>query len=212
MQRLLEAFDDLWDSFVDPADALFDDDGTRWSRLGGGGSAGGRRRACPSPTSSNWPRSAPSAARWPSPTSSPSTATRTASATSSAAGTPIGPSPRRGRRGRRAARRPRCRRCSTSSSASTTGTSGSRRSSAARDRDGEVLSAALPGRRRHRPRAVRRAGAGRHAAGPRRRPGRQLRHPDRSATTSKPCWATTSTAGWSTPPRSSTARRTSTPT
>ena len=35
-RRLLEAFDDLWDHFVDPADALFDDDGSRWAELGGG--------------------------------------------------------------------------------------------------------------------------------------------------------------------------------
>jgi capsid protein len=35
-RRLLEAFDGLWDDFVDPGDALVDDDGTRWSLLGGG--------------------------------------------------------------------------------------------------------------------------------------------------------------------------------
>ncbi len=34
-RRLLEAFDELWDSFVDPADALYDVDGTRWNALGG---------------------------------------------------------------------------------------------------------------------------------------------------------------------------------
>jgi capsid protein len=39
-QRLLEVFDDLWDSFVDPADALLDDDG-RWTLLGGRGSGPG---------------------------------------------------------------------------------------------------------------------------------------------------------------------------
>ncbi|MGQ9576478.1 MAG: phage portal protein [Thermoguttaceae bacterium] len=42
-RQLLEAFDQLWDHFVDPADALYDADGTRWSELGGGlasGSAG----------------------------------------------------------------------------------------------------------------------------------------------------------------------------
>ncbi len=43
-RRLLEAFDQLWDSFVDPADAVDDADGTAWNRLGGGllsGSASG---------------------------------------------------------------------------------------------------------------------------------------------------------------------------
>jgi capsid protein len=39
-RRLLEAFDELWDSFVDPADALYDVDGARWSTLGGGLSPG----------------------------------------------------------------------------------------------------------------------------------------------------------------------------
>ena len=34
-KRLLEAFDDLWDNFVDPADAFYDVDGTRWSPLDG---------------------------------------------------------------------------------------------------------------------------------------------------------------------------------
>ena len=43
MQRLLEAFDDLWDSFVDPAEALLDGDDTRWSLLGGRGSGRGPR-------------------------------------------------------------------------------------------------------------------------------------------------------------------------
>lgn len=33
--RLLEAFDELWDSFVDPSDAVYDVDGLPWSRLGG---------------------------------------------------------------------------------------------------------------------------------------------------------------------------------
>jgi len=39
-RRLLEAFDELWDSFVDPSDALYDADGTRFSLLGGEGLAG----------------------------------------------------------------------------------------------------------------------------------------------------------------------------
>jgi capsid protein len=34
-KRLLEAFDDLWDSFVDPSEAYDDVDGTRWSQLAG---------------------------------------------------------------------------------------------------------------------------------------------------------------------------------
>ncbi|HUT11865.1 MAG TPA: phage portal protein [Thermoguttaceae bacterium] len=39
-RRLFESFDELWDDFVDPADALYDLDGTRWSRLGGEGVRG----------------------------------------------------------------------------------------------------------------------------------------------------------------------------
>ena len=33
--RLVEAFDDLWDNFVDPAEAYYDADGSRWSQIGG---------------------------------------------------------------------------------------------------------------------------------------------------------------------------------
>ena len=40
-RRLTEAFDELWDNFVDPADAMYDLDGTRWTRLGGDGSTAG---------------------------------------------------------------------------------------------------------------------------------------------------------------------------
>ncbi len=32
--RLLEAFDELWDDFVDPAEAYYDADGSRWSQIG----------------------------------------------------------------------------------------------------------------------------------------------------------------------------------
>jgi capsid protein len=39
-RRLLEAFDEMWDSFVDPTDALYDVDGTRWNTLGGTTSQG----------------------------------------------------------------------------------------------------------------------------------------------------------------------------
>ena len=39
-RRLLEAFDEMWDSFVDPADALYDTDGTRWNTLGGAAKQG----------------------------------------------------------------------------------------------------------------------------------------------------------------------------
>jgi len=35
-RQLLETLDDVWDHFVDPADALYDADGTRWAELGGG--------------------------------------------------------------------------------------------------------------------------------------------------------------------------------
>jgi len=42
---LAEAFDDLWNSLVDPAEALADDDGTPWRRLGGGAAGGGAAEA-----------------------------------------------------------------------------------------------------------------------------------------------------------------------
>ena len=79
-----------------------------------------------------------------------------------------------------------------------------------KDRDGECFLRLFRGRRRDDAGAVRRAGPGgrAHATGwPTRRPASAFR-PIR--TTWRPCWATGSTAGWSTPPRSSTARRTST--
>ena len=44
-RRLLEAFDELWDNFVDPADALYDVDGSRWTRLGGDGIPGSAAEA-----------------------------------------------------------------------------------------------------------------------------------------------------------------------
>ncbi len=34
-ERLVEAFDELWGDFVDPAEAYLDADGSRWSQLGG---------------------------------------------------------------------------------------------------------------------------------------------------------------------------------
>ena len=39
-RRLLDAFDELWDSFVDPADAFYDADGARWNALGGAAGPG----------------------------------------------------------------------------------------------------------------------------------------------------------------------------
>jgi hypothetical protein len=39
-KRLIETFDELWDDLVDPADDLYDFDGTRWGRLGGAGPGG----------------------------------------------------------------------------------------------------------------------------------------------------------------------------
>ena len=45
--RLTEAFDDLWDNYVDSRDSLYDDDGTRWSLLGSGNSPGGTSTAGP---------------------------------------------------------------------------------------------------------------------------------------------------------------------
>jgi capsid protein len=35
-RQLLEVFQDVWDNFVDPAEALYDVDGTRWATLGSG--------------------------------------------------------------------------------------------------------------------------------------------------------------------------------
>jgi hypothetical protein len=49
-RRLLEAFDTLWDDFVDPEDALYDESGLRWSLLGA--SAGGPTAAAPFTTES----------------------------------------------------------------------------------------------------------------------------------------------------------------
>ena len=40
-RRLLEAFDEMWNSFVDPAEPLYDADGTAWNSLAGGLSGGG---------------------------------------------------------------------------------------------------------------------------------------------------------------------------
>ncbi|GEM_PF-2003497 len=36
-RRLLEAFDELWNDFVDPAEPYYDADGTRWNAVGGAG-------------------------------------------------------------------------------------------------------------------------------------------------------------------------------
>jgi capsid protein len=44
-RRLFEAFDELWDNFVDPADALYDVDGACWTRLGGQGISGSAAEA-----------------------------------------------------------------------------------------------------------------------------------------------------------------------
>ena len=46
-RRLLEAFDELWDGFVDPAEALCDVDGMAWNRLGGGLFSGGGATGIP---------------------------------------------------------------------------------------------------------------------------------------------------------------------
>lgn len=40
-RRLTEAFDELWNSFVDPAEPIYDVDGTAWNSLGCGLSGGG---------------------------------------------------------------------------------------------------------------------------------------------------------------------------
>jgi capsid protein len=39
-RRLVEAFDELWNSFVDPAEPIYDADGTVWNSLGSGSSHG----------------------------------------------------------------------------------------------------------------------------------------------------------------------------
>ena len=44
-RRLTEAFDELWNDFVDPAEAIYDVDGTAWNRLGGGPAGGDARHA-----------------------------------------------------------------------------------------------------------------------------------------------------------------------
>ncbi len=51
-RRLLEAFDELWNGFVDPAEAIYDADGLRWNLLAVGGQAfspsrGGRAPLAP---------------------------------------------------------------------------------------------------------------------------------------------------------------------
>ena len=46
-RRLTEAFDELWDNFVDPAEAVCDVDGTPWNRLAGGVVAGGQAAGIP---------------------------------------------------------------------------------------------------------------------------------------------------------------------
>ena len=51
-RRLFEAFDELWDNFVDPAEANYDADGLRWNSLALGGqtfslSRGGRSSPAP---------------------------------------------------------------------------------------------------------------------------------------------------------------------
>jgi hypothetical protein len=35
-RRLVEAFDQLWDNFVDPSEAIYDADGAAWNRLNAG--------------------------------------------------------------------------------------------------------------------------------------------------------------------------------
>ena len=85
-RQLSEAFDELWDSFVDPRRRLLR---RRRHALVLPRRRRDARAGPPawSSTSRSLPKSAASAARWPPATSSPSTAMRTASATSSAAAT-----------------------------------------------------------------------------------------------------------------------------
>ena len=210
-RHLLEAFDELWDSFVDPDEAVVrrrrnavEPAGRRPAVAGSGRHALQRRAA-----TGRDPRPMPRPGR--SPTSSPSTATKTASATSSAADTPIGPWPARasdadvaGRRSAGRARRVRPPEQLAQAAAGDRPPQGPRR---------RMLPAAVSRRRRH----ARGCDSSSRARWPRRRDrgGDPVGPPSASRpirTTWRPCWATGSTAGWSTPPRSSTARRTSTPT
>ena len=46
-RRLTEAFDELWNDFVDPAEAVGDVDGVPWNRLGGGLLSGGQAAGIP---------------------------------------------------------------------------------------------------------------------------------------------------------------------
>ncbi len=163
-RRLLEAFDELWDSFVDPADALCDADGTRWSRAGR--RALGRRPAgvafaneqqlaeirdqCRALAAAQRVRH--QRPREPHQLHRRQRATR------------IARRPRKGRDAARAAGRATCRRCSTSSSRVNHWHQRQQEIVRRHDRDGEVLSAVLRRRRRHDARAVRRAGPGGHAA------------------------------------------------
>ena len=46
-KRLSEAFDELWNDFVDPAEPFYDSDGLRWSALGSGGVHGNAQAGLP---------------------------------------------------------------------------------------------------------------------------------------------------------------------
>ena len=208
-----EAFDELWDSFVDPADALSSTStALRWGRLGG--SRCGRAAGAGMPF-----------------------------ATETATGRDPRPVPRAGGRQRVRHQRPRKphqlhRRQRAHlpgggrAAARLPADRWSRDVQAVLDefvRD-EPLAPAAAGdrppqgpRRRVLPAAVRRpptaprgCGSSSRTRWPRRPTGWPTRRPASASrptrTTWRPCWATGSTAGWSTPPRSSTARRTSTPT
>ena len=65
-RRLIEAFDELWDDFVDPAEAIYDVDGTPWNRLGGGPCRAAAGRHAVRRRAGTGRKSATSAARWPS--------------------------------------------------------------------------------------------------------------------------------------------------
>ena len=46
-RRLAEAFDELWNDFVDPAEAICDVDGSSWNRLGGATALGSQAAGIP---------------------------------------------------------------------------------------------------------------------------------------------------------------------
>ena len=177
-RRLAEAFDELWDNFVDPEEPFYDVDGLRWSRRRrrpASGGAGGHRLQ----------RAA--AGRDPLPVPHPGGDQRVRHQRPREPHLvhrrqrPQLPGWRpRGRPRRRRNCWPTCRRCSTSSSATTSGTSGSRRSSAARTATASASCGCSP-----RPTAARGCGSSSPARWPRRPSGPAIPRPPWASTPSR---------------------------